>query len=108
MLCVSAVDAVVAVAFSTVRSGGGTMDRFRPIRLRDRNVEKANERHEEPLEASERHEEPLEQPLDAGARVAQYLGSAESMAAASDESPSEGSASDRLGDHVSSIVSAAE
>jgi len=74
------------------------MDRFRPIRRRDRNVEKA----------TERHEEPLEQPLDAGARVAQYLGSAESMAAASDESPSEGSASDRLGDHVSAIVSAAE
>src|SRR5438093_2918014 len=108
VLGLSAAAAVVAVVFSTVRSGGGTMDRFRPIRRRDRNVEKATERHEEPLEASERHEEPLEQPLDAGARVAQYLGSAESVAAASDESPSEGSASDRLGDHVSAIVSAAE
>jgi hypothetical protein len=98
-LGLSAAAAVVAVLITTVRHGGDPMNRFRAIRHRDRSVEQADEPQEDSLP---------EQTMDAGARVAQYLGSAEDTAAATDESPSAGGSSDRLGDHVSAIVSAAE
>jgi hypothetical protein len=99
VLGLSAAAAVVAVLITTVRHGGDPMNRFRAIRHRDRSVEQADEPQEDSLP---------EQTMDAGARVAQYLGSAEDTAAATDESPSAGGSSDRLGDHVSAIVSAAE
>jgi len=75
------------------------MDKFRLTGFRDRNAKNDEERQEEST---------TEERLDTGARVASYLGTAPDRPPDSERMPPRGSDFDRLGGHVSSVLTAAE
>ena len=74
------------------------MDKFRLTGSRDRNARK-DEEERQPM---------TEEKLDTGARVASYLGTAPERPPESERVPPLGSDFDRLGGHVSSVLTAAE
>ncbi len=99
-LTLSATAAVVVTLLSHFGHRGGHMDKFRLTGSRDRHAKKdEEERQEEP---------PTEKWLDTGARVASYLGTAPDRSPDSEQMPPRGSDFDRLGGHVSSVLTAAE
>jgi hypothetical protein len=97
-LALSAAAAVVASLLSHVHYGGGTMDR---LRLGGGLTRSAKQR-------DQKQEPAAEQMTDAGARVAPFIGSSSDAPPLGEQNPPTGQDFERLGDHVGSILSAAE
>jgi hypothetical protein len=99
-LTLFATAAVVVTLLSNFRHRGGHMDKFRLTGARDRHARKDEDESQDEPTAEER--------LDAGARVARYLGTGPDRSPESEQTRPLGSDFDRLGGHVSSVLTAAE
>jgi hypothetical protein len=100
VLTLFAAAAIVVTLLSNFRYRGGHMDKFRLTGSRDRHAKKDEDEGQDEPTAEER--------LDAGARVARYLGTAPDRSADSEQLRPIGNDFDRLGGHVSSVLTAAE